>query len=199
MGPAGLHNPSRPPTHTPAPSRKSPLPPRAGIHRRGPFVTLPIARATSISDPARFGVGFRSTSTRCACSDTRVLSHPTPPSPSESIRRANRASRGSAPQSTGAGACLSGREAASLRRHWRSATRAARSKSGRSPERSPDGYGRALRPPGNHRSRHAPGWVGAPRGTQKTLGCLSPGPSDAESPRRDGGTENRSTPGQPPR
>jgi hypothetical protein len=66
VGPAGLHNPSRPPTHKPAPSRKSPLPPRAGIHRRGPFGPPLIARTASSSEPSRFGVGFRSNSTRCA-------------------------------------------------------------------------------------------------------------------------------------
>jgi len=87
VGPSGLHHPSRPPTHPPAPSRKSPLPPRAGIIgalRDGAL------RADRIDpDPSRFGVGFRSTSTRRTCSETRVLSRPTPTSPSGSIRRAN--------------------------------------------------------------------------------------------------------------
>ncbi len=71
----------------PAPSRKSPLHPRAeiiGALRDGALCADRID-----PDPSRFGVGFRSTSTRRTCSETRVLSRPTPTSPSGSIRRAN--------------------------------------------------------------------------------------------------------------
>jgi len=105
VGPAGLRNPSRPPTHTPAPSRKSPLPPRAGTRRRSPFVTLPIARTASIPMPLALGwVHIDHHAPRLATIQPRDLTHASlhPARPGPSGERIG-ASRGSAPQPTGAG------------------------------------------------------------------------------------------------
>ena len=132
VGPAGLHNPSRPPTHPPAPSRKSPLPPRAGHQRRAAQECPPCgphrSRCRSL-----WG-GFISTSPRRDCSETRVLSSPTPTQPvrvhpASELGQAEVALRSRQEPAH----CLSGRQAASLGRPWRSATREARRQPGRCP------------------------------------------------------------------
>jgi hypothetical protein len=112
----GFRRWARPGSTTPVARRPTRLRP-PGNHRcrHAPGIigaTRKSARHADRIDPdaARFGVGFRSTPTRCA---------------------------------------------------WRQFNRVI-SRMSFSP-RSPDGHGRALRPPGNHRCRHAPGSVDAPR------------------------------------